>query len=134
MNPIPQELNHPRNRDVLTHLSDTSAHGDVAEALLDACASLGDFERFCPDPSEYRYLTVYTNATVFGFAMGMRTVGFRLAPVFKSRAIATGGEEVPGLQDWAAFQLFRSDWPAVDVKFWATRAYVWARESRDDGA
>ena len=129
MNPIPQELNNPRNRDVLAYLSNTSAHGDVAEALLKACGSLGDFARFCPDPAEFRYLTVYTNATIFGLAMGMRTVGFRLPPVFKSRAIATGGQEVSGLGHWACFDLFRSDWPAVDVRFWATRSYVWARES-----
>lgn len=134
MQPIPQELNNPRNRDVLAYLSDTSAHGDVAEALITACDALGDFRRFCPDPAEFRYLTVYSNATIFAFATGMRTVGFRLPSVFKSRAIATGGREVPGLQDWACFELFRSDWPAVDVRFWATRAYIWARNCNDGDA
>jgi len=131
MIPIPKELKIDRNQNVLAYLSGASAHGDVAEQLTKASSSLGDLGCFCPDASQFLYVTVYTNATIFGFATGMSTVAFRLARAFRARAIATGANEIPELGDWASFELFRSDWPSVDLTFWATQAYVRAREHHD---
>jgi hypothetical protein len=31
--------------------------------------------------------------------------------------------------DWVSFTLFRDDWPEFDLKFWARKAYVFARET-----
>jgi hypothetical protein len=30
--------------------------------------------------------------------------------------------------DWVFFELFRDDWPKVDLEFWARKAYVAVRE------
>jgi hypothetical protein len=49
----------------------------------------------------------------------------------KPRAIATGGEAFPQCgPEWVAVVHDRpdSDWPAVDVRFWAQKAYYYARE------
>ena len=131
MIPIPKEFENDRNQDVLAYLSGASAHGDIAEELIKASSSLGKVDRFCPDTSQFLYVTIYTNATIFGFAIGMSTIAFRLGRVLKARAIATGANEISELSDWASFELFRSDWPSVDLKFWATQAYVQVREHRD---
>lgn len=131
MIPVPIELQTSRNEDVLSFLAGTSAHDDVAGELFNATNSLGDVHRFCPDKSQYLYFVVYTDATIFGFATGMNMLGFRLNDEYRSRAIATGARKVPDLNNWVSFELFRSDWPLVDLKFWATRAYVQAREQHE---
>ena len=43
--------------------------------------------------------------------------------------MATGGIAIPALGDaWVGFILFRNDWPTVDLRFWAQKAYVHGRE------
>jgi hypothetical protein len=125
----PEVLSSAVNDVVLGYLRDLSAHSDVAEALLEAVAPLGDVQSYCPDLSQYRYVAVATRGVVFGFAVGMATVGFRLSPEFKLRALATGAEDlVQAGPEWVGIELFRNDWPDPDLKFWALRAYVYARE------
>jgi hypothetical protein len=47
----------------------------------------------------------------------------------KSRALLRGGAPVSECGDeWASFMPFESDWPDVDLEFWARKAYVAARE------
>ena len=128
MNPIPENLQNDRNQDVLTYLSNTSAHSDVAEALLNSCRTLGDSDHHCPDPMQYLYIAVYTRATIFGFATGMSNIAFRLDNEFASRAIATGANKVAELNGWVSFELFRNDWPSVDLDFWALKSYTQVRE------
>ena len=41
---------------------------------------------FCPDLAGYRYVLAATKRIVFGFAVGMSTVAFRLDPRMKNRA------------------------------------------------
>ena len=66
---------------------------------------------------------------MFGYAIGMNTIAFRLREDFRQKALATGGDEAaPDGEGWAAFKLFRSDWPEVDTRFWARKAYVFARK------
>ena len=48
MIPRPKELDTERNQNVLAYLSGASAHGDVAEALLEACPPLGGFHHPSP--------------------------------------------------------------------------------------
>lgn len=60
----------------------------------------------------------------------MDTVGFRLDGPMKARALANGGAPFPECgDDWVSFKLFRSDWPRVDLEFWARKAYVAARQA-----
>ena len=127
----PDYFGVPLNKQVLAYVKDLSAHSDVTDTLLAAIKPLGDVQVFCPDFAAYRYVVVSTKGVVFGFAIGMDTIAFRLDERMKSRALSTGG--IPCQEcgdDWIAVMHKRqdSDWPAVDVRFWALKAYVHARE------
>lgn len=127
---VPPMLSTPVNERVLAYLAPLSAHSDIASALTDAVEPLGDVQLFSPDSGRYRYLLAATQSVVFGFASGQSTVAFRLDPRMKARALATGGESLPECGDeWVAVlhALPDSDWPAVDVRFWARKSYVHAR-------
>ena len=129
--PIPEVLRGAANEAVFEHLSELSAHSDVTAALEDAVAPLGDVQMFCPDASQYRYVAVATQGVVFSFAAGMNTIGFRLSPEFTARAVVTGAAELPQAgPDWVSVTVFRDDWPAPDLRFWARKAYLFAREQR----
>lgn len=128
----PVQLANRANQRVLAYLADKSAHSDIADVLLDAVHPLGDVQMFCPDHAAYRYVIASTNGIVFGFAAGMSTVAFRLDARMRRRALATGGVACPDCgEEWIAVvhPLPDSDWPAVDVRFWARQAYVHARET-----
>jgi hypothetical protein len=128
---IPPGLDHPLNRAVLAHVAPLSAHSDLADVLQAAVKPLGDVQLFCPDWQSYRAVVVSTKGIVFGFATGMDTVAFRLDPRMRSRAVQTGGLAYPACgDDWVAVLHHRpdSDWPAVDVRFWALKAYGHVRE------
>lgn len=128
---IPDDLLDQCNRPVLDFVRGSSAHSDIAELLGQAVEPLGDVQVFCSDPSEYGYVLVSTNGIIFGFAIGMDTIAFRLNTPFDQRALATGGKAIPDLGDeWVSFIPFRDDWPEVDLLFWARKAYVYARETR----
>ena len=118
------------NVEVLNYLGDSSAHSDIREALEGAVEPLGDVQTYCPNISEYKYVVVCTSNIIFGYAQGMNMIAFRLDATFKSRAIETGGKGLsevgPG---WVFFNPYRDDWPAVDLAFWARKAYVIARET-----
>jgi hypothetical protein len=127
MEQLRDKLNTEENRSVLQHISGLSAHSDVAEALEIAIEPLGAAHTYCPDPDNYRYLVAYANETVFSYAVGMGTVAFRLSPDLKYKAIKSGGEAVDSIDNkWVTFALFRSNWPEVDVRFWARKAYLFA--------
>jgi len=126
---IPAELMTDTNRTVLAHVTDKSAHSDIAAVLTAAVKPLGDVQLFCPDWQEYRYVVASTKSIVFGFAIGMDTLALRLDERLKSRALATGASAYPACgPDWVSFIPFRDDWPKIDFEFWALKAYVYARE------
>jgi hypothetical protein len=128
---IPPELDNEQNQVVLAHLHPLSAHSDVVEALMKAVEPLGDLQTFCPDPHQFRYVVVSTRTVVFGFAVGMNTVAFRLDERFKQRALSTGGVALPACgPEWVDFVILRNDWPKVDLEFWARKAYVFVREAQ----
>lgn len=127
---IPPSLDHPLNRVVLAHVLPLSAHSDLADVLRAAVKPLGDVQLYCPDWQSYRAVVASTKGIVFGFAVGADTVAFRLDPKMKARALQTGGVPYPDCgDDWVAVLHRRpdSDWPAVDVRFWALKAYAHAR-------
>ena len=118
------------NVEVLKYLGGSSAHSDIREALVGAVEPLGDVQTYCPNISEFRYIVASTNNIIFGFAQGMNMIAFRLDATFKSRAIETGGKDLSEVgPDWVFFIPYRDDWPAVDLAFWARKAYVIARET-----
>lgn len=129
---VPPELRTAANQPVLAHLEGKSAHSDIAQVLTEAVAPLGDVQLYCPNWHDYRYVVASTKGVIFGFAIGMNTVAFRLDEKMKHRALLTGGLEYAECRaQWVevVHQGQDSDWPAVDVRFWARKAYVYAREA-----
>ena len=133
---IPAPLLNRINAPVLAHVKDLSAHSDIAESLLASVKPLGDVQVFCPDARAYRYVLVSTNTVIFGVAVGMNTIAFRLDARMKLRAVATGATAYPECgPGWVTVLPLGddSDWPAVDLRFWALKAYVHARETDPGG-
>ncbi len=133
---IPATLINRVNAPVLAHVQDLSAHSDIAEPLLAAVKPLGDVQSYCPDPSPYRYLVVSTHGIIFGLAVGMNTIAFRLDARMKFRALATGAKAYPECgENWVSVLPLGNDadYPAVDLRFWALKAYVHARETDPSG-
>ncbi len=127
---FPERFRLPANAGVLAHVRDLSAHSDVVSELQRALKSLGAVECFCPDAAAYRVVVAATDSVIFAFASGMNTVAFRLEALLKTRALASGAAALPAAgESWVTFTLFRADWPAHDLSFWARKAYVFARES-----
>ena len=130
---VPSDLANAANERVLAYLEDLSAHGDLADMLRTAVEPLGDVQVFCPDPASYRYVLVASRGIVFGFAVGQHSIVFRFDPRMRERAILTGGVAWPECgEEWVAVVSQRpdDDWPSVDVRFWARKAYVYARALR----
>ena len=130
--PVPASLTTELNRAVLAWVEGQSAHSDIADVFQRAVAPLGDVQLFCPDWQSYRYVVASTKGVIFGVAVGTATIAFRLPPKMKQRALMTGGLAYPECGDeWVAVVHSQpdSDWPAVDVQFWARKAYLAAREA-----
>ena len=73
---VPPTLAGTTNESVLTYLRDRSAHSDVASALTEALAPLGDVQIFSPDFGRYRYIAAASQGVVFAFAVGMGLIRF----------------------------------------------------------
>jgi hypothetical protein len=119
------------NAKVLAYLKDKSAHSDIAGVLHDAVRPLGDVQVICPDREGYGSMAVATQGVIFGFAIGMDTIAFRLDDRMRERAMICGGVACsPCGKEWIAVVHHRpdDDWPKVDVRFWARKAYVGVRE------
>jgi hypothetical protein len=130
LNECPFDSTIEANRMVFGYIKNLSAHSDLGETLINAVKPLGDVQIYSPDISNYRYLTASTQQIVFGFAVGMNSIAFRLNEQMKSRALETGGKAFPECgADWVSFLPFRCDWPKVDLNFWALKAYLNIRES-----
>lgn len=126
---LPNLLNTSINRQVLQWLKDQSAHDDVSTALTSATKPLGDVQLYCPDPKQYRFVLAATANVAFAAATGMSEVAFRLNSVMRERALRSGADtNVAAGEEWVQFTLFRNDWPEPDLRFWALKAYVHARE------
>ena len=126
---IPGSLLNPFNTAVLGYIADGSAHSDVAEALLQAVRPLAGVQSYCPDPARYRYVAVFTETIIFAFAIGMKTVAFRLDARSHQHALQVGAMPIPELKDeWLRFDLFQGDRPDTDLLFWARKAYLRAKQ------
>jgi hypothetical protein len=126
---IPENLKNHINNPVLNYIENRSAHSDIAHAFMESLKQLGDVQIFCPDWKHFRYVFCSTKDIIFGVAIGMDTIGFRVGDVFQNRAIKTGNSNFPELgSDWAKFIPHKNDWPEIDLKFWALKAYVFTRE------
>jgi hypothetical protein len=115
------------NRLVFNYIKNLHAHDGVSETLIKSLKPCGDVQVFSPD--SYRYLTVSTQGIIFGFAVGMDTIAFRLNKRMKEVALKTGAKAIPQCgEDWVNLWPSECDWPRVDYEFWALKAYVNVRE------
>jgi len=126
----PIDLTIDANRAVFDYIKNLSAHSDLVDPLIAAVKPLGDVQISHPNSGNYGSVAVSTNGIIFGFVIGMQSIMFRLDNCMKERALATGGTAYSECgSEWVAFEIFRSDWPKVDLEFWARKAYVFVRES-----
>lgn len=119
------------NAKVLSAIENMSAHSDNVELLRNAVRPLGDVQLFCPDWHQHRWVVAATQGVIFGLAVGMNTVAFRFDSKMRGRALQTGGVACPEYgPEWVAVvhALPDSDWPSVDVPFWARKSYAGIRE------
>ena len=128
LQPLPASVHNDKNHDILMFLQDKSTHSDLADVLVEAVAPLGDVHLYSSEPANYGYIVLTTQDVVFAVAYGMSQIGFRLDETFKGRALETGGLNATEIgPDWVAFEMFRTNYPAVDLLFWARKAYLIAR-------
>ncbi|MDH3857935.1 MAG: hypothetical protein OEV07_08075 [Gammaproteobacteria bacterium] len=128
LQPLPASVSNDKNQDILMFLQGKNAHSDVADVLIEASAPLGDVQLYSSEPANYGYIVLTTQDVVFAVAYGMSQIGFRLDETFKGRALETGGLNATEVgPDWVAFDLFRTNYPVVDLLFWARKAYLIAR-------
>jgi hypothetical protein len=127
-NQCPFDPAHEANRQAFDYIKNLHAHSDVAETLVKSLKPCGEVQVFSPD--SYRYVTVSTQGIIFGFAVEMDTMAFRLSKRMKEIALETGAMAFPQCgEDWVNLLPFRCDWPKVDFEFWALKAYLNIRES-----
>lgn len=130
LQPLSAFVNIEKNRDILIFLQGKSAHSDVADVLIEASAPLGDVQLYSSEPANYGYIVLTTQVVVFAAAYGISQITFRLDETFKRRALKTGGFNATEIgPDWVTFELFRTNYPAVDLPFWARKAYLIARNA-----
>jgi hypothetical protein len=106
-----------------------SAHSDLADELLTSLKPLGEYEVLYAS-REYGAIFAVTKSTVFCGAAGMNSTYWRLRPADHEVALATGACRAPIGPKWVTIELFRSNWPKPDLRFWALRAYDFARTGR----
>jgi hypothetical protein len=123
-----------RNEDVAAYLAEhrPSCHSDTGDALIRGAHACGDWVAFSPSFRRCLYVALVTNRRIFALGLGQRSVLYRLPQPLAATALASGAVVAPEVgSQWVRFELFRPDWPAPDLAFWALRAYQAARE-RDD--
>ncbi|MBT3229064.1 MAG: hypothetical protein HOD43_01730 [Candidatus Marinimicrobia bacterium] len=124
-------LNNPINSTVLEYLSGLSAHSDISESLGAAVEPLGDVNYLDHISTDFPSEGVFSMSIIFGIAVNMDEIGFRLPPEMKNRALLSGAELFHEAgSEWVKILMFRDDWPEPDLRFWARKAYQFARIER----
>ena len=125
---IPESLQTQDNWAILTFLSGSSCHSDLAARLYGAVEQLGESSEHCVNVQDYGFVVHETQGVIFAAAWGMKEVAFRLDVERVRIALETGGRAASEIgPEWVAFAPFRAGYPTIDLPFWATRAYLFAR-------
>ena len=129
---LPPALANDHNRRVLAKIAESSVPADLSDLLQSAVKPLGEVQLYCPDLPKYHYVVASTRHVIFGFAIARNTLAFRLDPRCRPQALASGGSAFPACgRDWVKFTPLRDDQPWTDFRFWALKAYAYARELGD---
>ena len=125
---IPESLQTQDNWAILTFLSGSSCHSDLAACLYEATEHLAEATEHCTDVQRFGFVVHETQGVIFAAAWGMQEVSFRLDAERVRIARETGGRPAPEIgPEWVTFAPFRAGYPTMDLKFWATRAYQFVR-------
>jgi hypothetical protein len=119
-----------RNQDMAAYLAEhrQPCHSDTGEALIRSAEECGDWVAFSPSFQQCRYVALVTKRRIFALGIGQRSVCYRVPQSLHATALATGAIAAAEIgPDWVRFELFRADWPTVDLSFWTLKAYAAAR-------
>ncbi|MBW8865422.1 MAG: hypothetical protein JF609_10990 [Verrucomicrobia bacterium] len=132
LNKCPFDPAFQANRQVFDYIKDLDANPEISHTLIRCLRQCGDVQIFCPDMGACRYLTISTQAIVFGFTVERDIIAYRLNKRMKEIALQTGARALPQCgEDWVNVWPSQSDWPRVDFDFWALKAYLNVRETAD---
>lgn len=121
-------LNREENASLIEYLQkeQPSAHADVVDLLVKSADMLAGVSYFCPDSDNYAYYLAHTRGgIVFGAALGLSALAFRLPNQAISGALAKGGELFKELGDnWVMFNPF---WPERNDEHLLHELQHWCR-------
>jgi hypothetical protein len=100
--------------------------------LTDSAAGLPDVRWYCPDVNAYACVVLHTeDFTIFGIAVGMSTLAFRLPAAALAQARTEGGElETAVGNGGVSFPPWRAP---VNVRRWCKLAHDHAVRARSGG-
>lgn len=133
-NPVKEfegELDRPENATMIAFLKQhqPSAHNDIVELLVSSAREFPDVKFYCPDTDNHAYYLAHTgDGVMFGAAIGLSALMFRLPKQAMSGALVKGGEIIKELGDnWVSFNPF---WPekennnlSQEMQHWCRLAY-----------
>ena len=110
------ELNRAENEQIIQFLKQyqPSAHNDIVQLLVESTADIPLSHFYCPDTDNHAYYLVHTaDGVIFGAAIGMSALMYRLPKQSMSAALVKGGEILKEIgEPWVSFNPF---WPEQDV-------------------
>lgn len=129
------QLSRSENESMIAFLKQhqPSAHSDIVQLLVKSAEELPDIKFYCPDTDNHAYYLAHTRGGVmFGAAIGLSALMFRLPRQAVSGALVKGGEIFKEIgDDWVSFNPF---WPEdeknenilAEMKHWCKLAYHYA--------
>lgn len=124
-------LDRPDNESMILYLKQhqPSAYIDIVNMLVHSADDLPQVQFYCPDTDNHAYYLAHTpNGVMFGAAMGMSALMYRLPKQAISGALVKGGEIIQEIGDsWVSFNPF---WPEQEqaskleeMKHWCRLAF-----------
>lgn len=124
-------LDRPENSSMIEFLKkhQPSAHTDMVELLVKSTENLPDVHFYCPDTDNHAYYLAHTqDGIMFGAAIGLSALMYRLPKQAVSGSLVKGGEIFKDVGDsWISFNPF---WPEDEsrkhldeMKHWCKLAY-----------
>ncbi|MCW9012628.1 MAG: hypothetical protein OQL06_02500 [Gammaproteobacteria bacterium] len=111
------QLSRSENQSIIEFLKlhQPSAHSDIVQLLVKSTEELPDIKFYCPDTDNHAYYLVHTKEGVmFGAAIGLSALMYRLPKQAVSGALVKGGEIIKEIgNEWVSFNPF---WPEEENK------------------
>lgn len=105
------------------------AHDEVSLCFMQSLKRLGEYE-VLGNIRPYNAPYAVTAQTIFAGASELAFVYYRLNARDRDIALRTGAEASTIGPQWVRLELFKPDWPQVDLLHWSLRAYDYARTGK----